>query len=121
MSSPLSKRRVPRFVACVMVVALVALVIALTLAVSGCSKASLVGKWNDPQDDVTIELKADGTVVSDQFPAGAPVTYKAEGGKLTITAAGQEVISAAPYTLDGDTLTLTDPASGEKGTLNRVK
>ena len=56
----------------------------------------------------TVEFTADGkmTVTGDAEDV-TELTYIAEDGKLTVTVMGQS--ATTPYTLDGDTLTVTDP------------
>jgi hypothetical protein len=117
-SSPHKQRR-SRGMVVVALVCVVALVALMAAVVGGCGKASLVGKWANSDNSVTMEFKSDGTVSSPLF-AGATPDYKAENGKLIITVAGVEAANV-PYTLNGDTLTITDPDTGETDTLMRVK
>ena len=116
MSSSFSQKRWASVLA---VAGLVVLVLALALGTVACGKASLVGKWYDAENDATIEFTSDGKVISDEF-GGMEPDYKAEGGNITITVAGLDV-AVMEYTLDGDTLTINDPETGEPATLTRVK
>ena len=120
MSSFFSRQRASRSTTCVLtVVGIAMLVIVLALAVVACGKASIVGKWYLAEEDVTIEFTSDGTVISDEF-GGAQPDYTLEGGKIILKVAGMEVATMG-YTLDGDTLTIDDPDTGEPGTFVRVK
>ena len=81
---------------------------------------SLLGKWHNATTGETLEFRADGTVLGtagDQ--AGLIVTYLTEENLLTIDAAGG-LLTSVYYSVDGNTLTLTDPVTGEPGTLQRV-
>ena len=116
MSSSSSQKRWASVLA---VAGMVVLVLALTLSAVACGKASLVGKWFDSADNLSIEFTSDGKVISDEFQGATP-DYKAEGGKITITVAGIQA-AVLGYTLNGDTLTLTDLDTGEPATFTRVK
>jgi hypothetical protein len=92
----------------------------VTPAVPAGTGGSLLGKWHNATTGETLEFRADGTVLGtagDQ--AGLMVTYTTEGNVLTIDAAGG-LLTSVYYSVDGDTLTLTDPVTGEPGTLKRI-
>jgi hypothetical protein len=94
-------------------------ILALGMAATGCGKASIVGKWQDPADQSITEFTSDGKVVADSL-GGVEGTYAEVEGLVTVTAMGQTVITFT-YAIDGDTMTVTDPASGGKTELTRVK
>ncbi len=123
LSSFFSKQRMSRpTTAIVAVVCIAVLVVALALVVGGCgSKAGLVGKWYSASEAETVEFAADGKMTVTPDTAGDAITldYVAADGKLTISAAGQS--AEASYTLDGDTLTVTDPDTQEPVIYERVK
>ena len=97
----------------------IALIVALMLGVIACGEASIVGKWQDA-DGVVVELTSDGKMISgEESTAGLDITYKVDGDKLLITAMGFEI--PVKYVLDGDTLQLEDPDTGEMESLKRVK
>jgi hypothetical protein len=119
-SSFLPKQRPSRSpVSIAMVVCTAVLVMALSLVLGGCGKASLVGKWLDATDNTTVEFRADGKVLGDEFQ-GVDATYKTADGKIVVSVAGAEYLSME-YTLDGDTLTVKDPTTGDPRTSTRVK
>jgi hypothetical protein len=95
-------------------------ILAMGMAATGCGgKATIVGKWQDPADQSITEFTSDGKVVASSLE-GMEATYTDVDGKVTVTALGQTVITFT-YTIDGDTMTATDPVSGEKTELTRVK
>jgi len=119
-SSLVSKRRPSRSIASIIAVVCIAvLVVVLALAVGGCGKASIVGKWQDPSDNSITEFKADGTVVATDLQ-GVQATYKDEGGKVTVSVAGTVALTFT-YKLKGDTLVVTDSSTNESTTLTRIK
>ena len=121
-SSFFSSRGTSRSFASVLkVVGIAILVIGVVLAFSGCgSKAGLVGKWTNPNEAGTMEFTSDGKVVMSGTGSDGTLDYKAEAGKLTLSAAGVE-IATVTYKVDGDTLTMDDPEGGDPLTLNRAK
>jgi hypothetical protein len=120
MSSLFSRQRASRSTTSILtVVGIALLVIVLALAVVACGKATIVGKWYLAAEDVNIEFTSDGKVISDEF-GGAQPDYVLDGNQIILKVAGMEVASMG-YTLDGDTLTIDDPDTGEPGTFVRVK
>jgi len=117
-SSFFSRQGASRSVASVLAVVVAVLVLTVVFA-AGCGKPGLVGTWYNADQDVTIEFTADGKVFSDEFQGVEP-DYKAENGKITITVGGIEAASM-DYTVDGDTLVMTDPDTGEPATFTRQK
>jgi hypothetical protein len=117
-----SKRRSPRSLSSVLTLAVVvAVVIGLMLVALGCGdKPGLVGKWALGGD--VWEFTSEGTVLGiSDVPAGVEVTYVVEGDVLTISALGQEVLSAK-FSVEGDTLELINPEDpSEVETARRVK
>jgi hypothetical protein len=115
----LSKQHLFRSLMAVLAVVMAAVVVLAAVLAAGCSKPGLVGTWYSAAEDVTIEFTSDGKVISDEFQGAIP-DYKAENGKITITVAGLEA-ALLDYTLDGDTLVLTDRDTGEPATFTRQK
>jgi hypothetical protein len=115
----LSRQHSLRHPAIVLAVLAVTIVVLVAVVAVGCSKPGLVGTWYSADQDVTIEFRSDGKVISDEFQGAIP-DYKAENGKITITVAGIEA-ATLDYTLDGDTLIMTDPETGEPTTFARQK
>jgi len=119
----------------------------LAFALAGCAhKATLVGKWQgtitQPNGTMnsTYEFTPDGKeTINGQANAGgmtmnigASGTYKVDGANLTQTLTtmtmGTRTVplpahpsQPAPFTLDGDHLTMTDPSGKQPMTLTRVK
>jgi hypothetical protein len=117
-----SKQRPSRSaVAIVTVVCIAVLVVALALVIGGCGgKAGLVGKWYSASDAETIEFTADGkmTVTGDDGTV-MDLTYTTKDGQITVAVMGQT--ATTPYTLDGDTLTVTDLDTQKPVIYERVK
>ena len=129
--------------------ALVLALLASALAPAGCGqKATLVGKWQGtiPQRGAALssayEFTPDGketiTISGPPGAAGRAIsvvvsgTYQADGADLTqtlttMTMGGRSGPTPAhssrpaPYTLDGDQLTVMDPTGKQPMTLTRVK
>ena len=120
-SSFLSRRGTSRSLASVVkVVGIAVLVIGLLLVFSGCGKASLVGKWNNAEQG-TMEFTSDGKLTLTSEETGSvELAYKAEEGKMTLNLAGMDM-ATVDYAIDGDTLTMDDPETGEPLTFQRVK
>ncbi len=119
----------------------------LAFTPTGCGhKATIVGKWQgtitQPNGTMnsTFEFTADGKeTINGQANAGgmtmnigASGTYKVDGANLTQTLTTMTMgtrtmsipahpSSPAPFTLDGDHLTLTNPSGKQPMTLTRVK
>ncbi len=119
----------------------------MALAVAGCAhKDTIVGKWQgtltQPNGSIntTMEFTPDGKeIISGQATAGGTTldigvngTYKVDGANLTqtlttMTMRGRPMpipahpAQPAPFKLDGDHLTLTNPGSNQALTLTRVK
>jgi hypothetical protein len=96
--------------------------VGLLLAAAGCGgSGSIVGKWADSGGAVW-EFTEDGEVLMGEGAAGGVAfTYTVEGGRLSVSALGNEVI-AAQFTVEGDTLKLTNPdAPGQVETMKRVR
>ena len=123
------------------------LVPTLLLLLTGCHKDTLVGKWSGTAPGpggaafaMTYNFTEDGKETINAATQGGPVsftvnvtgTYTVDGVNLTQTitsgAMGSRTfnlppsrVPTAPFTLDGDRLTLTNPQSGQTMTLTRVK
>ena len=121
-SSYFSRQRSPRSISSALtLVVVVAVVIGLMLVALGCGdKPGLVGKWEF--EGMVWEFTSEGTVLGiSDVPQGVEVTYVVEGDVLTLSALGQEVISAK-FEVDGDTLKLINPDDpSEIETAKRVK
>jgi len=103
-----------------MITLITVLVLGVLLAVSACGGGggSIVGKWVDA-DGYEFEFTADGKFVSDDTE-GLNMTYVVEGNELTFNSDfGGGVVME--YALDGDTLEINDPETGEYQTATRVK
>jgi hypothetical protein len=122
-SSFFSSRGTSRSFASVLrVMGIAVLVIGVVLAFSGCGgKAGLVGKWTNPNEAGTLEFTADGKAIfTDTETGNVELTYKVAGDKMTLSLAGLEM-ATVNYKVDGDTMTMDDPETGEPLTLNRAK
>ena len=121
------------------------LVLSVVILLAGCAhKPSIVGKWQGNQSTqfaLIIEFKSDGTQINSvSSPLGQIVetgTYQADGKRLTETL-GRVTVNGIPvplsashppgagdgtYTLESDTLTITEDnqaASGKSYTLHRM-
>lgn len=119
----------------------------LLLLLTGCHKDTVVGKWSGTAPGpggaafaMTYNFTEDGKETINASTQGGPVsfavnvdgTYKVDGANLTQTITSGTMGSrtfnlppgkmpTAPFTLDGDKLTLTSPQSGQTMTLTRVK
>jgi hypothetical protein len=121
----------------------------LSLTLLGCSKPSVVGKWQGSQSiqspmgnqnlNFTTEYKADGTFSQSATVAnmnvGAKGTYKVDGDKVTSTVTSVEappmikkfveptlkkqVNQTVSFKVEGDNLTFT--GAGQTMTMTRVK
>lgn len=111
-SSPLVERGSSRSkTAIVAAVSMALLVVSLAVLLGGCGgEASLIGTWANP-DLGSIQFMEDGTMVADIFEGMSP-SYKIEGANMVISNASG-VLVTLEYTLDGDTLTIKDPETGE--------
>jgi hypothetical protein len=122
-SSFSSKQRSSRSaVAIVTVVCIALLVVAVALVIGGCGggKAGLVGKWYSATEAETVEFMADGKmIVTGDDASVLEMTYTTKDGQLTVTVMGQTATTS--YTLDGDTLTVTDLDTQQPATYERVK
>lgn len=121
----------------------------LLLLLTGCHKDTVVGKWQGTSPGpggspvaMTYNFTQDGKETIDIQTQGGPVTfqvtgagtYTADGANLTQTItsmtiknktftlpASQIKAHTAPFKLNGDTLTLTNPQSEQSMSLTRVK
>ncbi len=122
---------------------------ALMLLLTGCHKDTVVGKWSGTAPGpgnatvaMTYTFAEDGKETIGAQTQGGPVsfavngtgTYKVDGANLTQTItsvtmgtrafnlpASKIQPHTAPFNLDGDKLTLTNPQSEQTMTLTRVK
>ena len=121
----------------------------LMLVLTGCHKDTVVGKWQGTSPGpgtasvaMTYNFTEDGKETVNVQTQGGPVTftingsgtYKVDGANLTQTITSMTMGSqtfnlppskaqpqTAPFTLDGDKLTLTNPQSKQIMTLTRAK
>jgi hypothetical protein len=124
---------------------------ALSLTLLGCSKPSVVGKWQGTQSvqspmgnqslSFTTEYKADGTFSQNATVAnmniGAKGTYKVDGDKVTSSvtsvdappmikamaepALKKQINQTVSFKVEGDNLTFTGKGPSETLTMTRVK
>jgi hypothetical protein len=82
---------------------------------------ALVGKWYSAAETDTLEFTSDG-LMSSTDDAGVDsyqATYAADGSSFIFSREGSEDMSVV-YSVDGDVLTLGDPAAGETLAYQRV-
>ncbi len=99
------------------------LAIGIVLAFSGCGGDSggLVGKWENTDIGEKLEFTSDGAFIVDSETEGhLEFTYKIDGDNLVLGMEGLEATTPTPFSVDGDTLTVTDPDKGPT-TYDRVK
>jgi hypothetical protein len=124
---------------------------ALSITLLGCSKPSVIGKWQGTQTaqtpmgsqqiNFTTEYKADGTFNQSATVAnmniGAKGTYKVDGDKVTSSVTSVEapelikkiaeptlkkqINQTVTFKVEGDNLTFTGKGAGETMTMTRVK
>lgn len=124
----------------------IAVVLAALVALSGCSKPGLVGKWHASRTsgsatvDITLVFNKDGKFEQSSAVSGghmaatllAKGTYKESGKDLTMTVTSAEMngmpqalqgekTQTVPYTLSGDKLTLNGLQGANSLQLDRVK
>ena len=87
---------------------------------AGAIDPALVGKWYSAAQTETDEFTADGMMIvtDDAGVQSFESAYRAEGGSIFFTLNGSDVTTV--YSVDGNVLTLGDPASGEAMTYERV-
>ncbi len=97
-------------------------VTAATVEETGAVDTALLGKWHCEQTGETLEFTSDGKMVVTSDTGGDTVefTYTVEGTDVVYGIAGLEMITA-PYTIDGDVLTIVNPDVGGPVTCDRVK
>lgn len=89
--------------------------------VTGESGNSILGKWHNAVTGETLEFFPDGTVTGSRFADmhGVTVTYAISGDQMTISALGAILVTQT-FSIDGNTLTIVDSATGVSGALQRV-
>lgn len=113
------QRSATRLIRPLLITLIVVLVVGVLLAVSACGGgSSIVGKWVD-STGYEFEFTADGKFVADDTE-GLNMTYVVEGNEITFTSDFGGGITIG-YSLDGDTLRIDDPVTGEPETATRVK
>jgi hypothetical protein len=87
---------------------------------TGAIDPALVGKWYSAAQTETDEFTADGKMIvtDDAGVQNFESAYRAEGGSLFFTMNGSDV--TVVYSIEGNVLTLGDPASGEAMKYERV-
>lgn len=98
-------------------------VIISCLAVTGCSGASIVGKWVATDNSGTMEFMADGKYQIVGVDMGDS-TWKQEGDKITVTrkSVSDGIVGSVEMTiesLEGDSLVLS--IKGQKQEFRRAK
>jgi hypothetical protein len=89
--------------------------------VTGESGNSILGKWHNNMTGETLEFFPDGTVTGTAGDTmGLAVTYALNGDQITISALGTILITQT-FSIDGNTLTITDNETGISGALQRVE
>jgi hypothetical protein len=97
------------------VMGIAVLILGLVLIFSGCGggSGSIVGKWSNAERGETIEFTSDGRMLVDSDAEGSfEFTYKIDGNSLVLGMEGFEATTPTAFSLDGDTLTVTDPDKG---------
>jgi hypothetical protein len=99
---------------------------ATTLAVGGTpitgeSGNTILGKWHNNVTGETLEFFPNGVVTGSRFAdmKGVEVTYAINVDQITISALGTILVTQT-FSIDGNTLTIIDNATGVSGTLQRV-
>ena len=97
-------------------------VTATTVEEAGAVDTALLGKWHSEQTSETLEFTSAGKMVITSDTGGNTVefTYTVEGANVVYGLPGLEMITA-PYSIDGDVLTIVNPDVGGPVTCNRVK
>ena len=97
-------------------------VTATTVEETGAVDTALLGKWHSEQTGETLEFTSDGKMVITSDTGGDTVefTYTVEGANVVYGIPGLEMITA-PYSIDGDVLTIVNPDVGGPVTCDRVK
>jgi hypothetical protein len=100
---------------------------ATTLAVGGTpitgeSGNTILGKWHNAITGETLEFFPNGVVTGSRFAdmKGIEVTYAINMDQITISALGTILVTQT-FSIDGNTLTIIDNATGISGTLQRVE
>jgi hypothetical protein len=90
--------------------------------VTGESGNTILGKWHNAVTGETLDFRADGTVLGNAYAEahGLTSTYAISGSQITFDVGGLVTV-VDTFSIDGNTLTLTDTVSGESGTLQRVQ
>ena len=97
-------------------------VTATTVEETGAVDTALLGKWHSEQTGETLEFTSDGKMVitADTGEGTVEFTYTVEGANVVYGLPGLEMITA-PYSIDGDVLTIFNPDVGGPVTCDRVK
>ena len=90
--------------------------------VTGESGNSILGKWHNAITGETLEFFPNGVVTGSRYAdmKGIEVTYAISGDQLSISALGTLLVTQT-FSIDGNTLTIIDNASGISGTLQRTE
>jgi hypothetical protein len=92
----------------------------MTSTVSGSIDEALLGKWFSEETGETLEFTAEGKmlVTSEAQEGVVEFVYSADGTTATVSDGANEFPTA--YSVEGDTLTMTDPEVGAPVTYQRV-
>jgi hypothetical protein len=89
---------------------------------TGAVDTALLGQWYCEQTDETLEFTSDGKmmITGDAAEGTVEFTYTVEGANVVYGLPGVEMITA-PYSINGDVLTIVNPDVGGPVTCDRVK
>jgi hypothetical protein len=92
--------------------------------VPGAAGGTLLGRWHNSISGDVIEFLSDGTILGTYADTAGGTVYYAESGdqiSLSMSVNGNDFfLTTMTFSIDGDTLTLTDSETGEAGTFQRV-
>jgi hypothetical protein len=90
--------------------------------ITGESGNTILGKWHNSITGETLDFLPNGTVLgnANAEARGLTSTYAISGNQITFDIGGLVTV-VDTFSIDGNTLTLTDTVSGESGTLQRVE
>lgn len=83
----------------------------ITIALSGCGKTSIVGKW--AHDSFVYTFNDDKTCSYDVAGSMLYCTYEIEGDKISILYTGNTNAFETPFRIEKDVLYLTDGFGSE--------
>ena len=87
---------------------LLSVLVVVSLALVGCGKTGLVGKWEYEGGGYTYTFNADGTGSYEYLGSKMEFTYTTEDNKLSILYTGNTTAFETEYSIDGNTLNIKD-------------